>query len=227
MKNCYRFLLLAFTAVLLLPLIAAADPCLVVYPAGPCVYHFDPSEYYLVGPGHPYYDAEYDRGGYVLLETGTDEVDLSIYQAPMLEGFEESTEGNDGFFFMSTDFELIVDGFSNNPTTFVNVLIMFDQFSPDGCLPQIEVNYEPVSGYSYEAGDLVVSTPTPHGNNYSDTMTFLVSWRGCYGVRIWAFSDENYNGVRDGNECFTAFSHDISIPTDESTWGEIKTKFDE
>ncbi len=60
-----------------------ADPCLVVYSDGPCVYHYDPSEYYTVGPGDPLYDPMYDRGGQVLLEVGTNMIDLSIYQAPL------------------------------------------------------------------------------------------------------------------------------------------------
>jgi hypothetical protein len=201
---------------------ANADPCLVVYPDVPCVYHYDVTEYYTVGPGHPLYDPEYDRGGYVLLDINNDEVDESIYQAPGLEGFEPSVDGNDGYVFTATEFGLIVDGFSNHPTTFVNILVVFDDFVPDSCEPDIMVNGEPLDGYVYEAGDLVVSTPTPNGNNYSDTMTFNISWRGCYGVHIWAFSDENGNGIRDGGECFTAFSHDAMIPVDGKTWGWIK-----
>ena len=74
----------------------------------------------------------------------------------------------------------------------------------------------------YPIGDLVVSTPTANGNNYSDTMTFEVNWHGCYGLHIWAFADENNNGTRDGGECFTAYSHDVTIPTSEASWGQIK-----
>ncbi len=225
MKHSYWFL--AALSVLLFAGVANADPCLVVYPSGPCVYHYDPNEYYTVGPGDPYYDADYDRGGEVLLEVGSNEIDMSIYQAPGLMGFEMSTDGNDGYVFTDTDFELIIDGFSNTPTTYVNILVVFDQFVPDGCVPDIMVNGMPLAGNIYSAGDLVVSTPTPNGNNYSDTMTILVSWHGCYGLHIWAFSDEDYNGVRDGGECFTAYSHDATIPTEDSTWGSIKSMFEE
>ena len=114
-------------AILILATAAMADPCLVVYPTGPCVYHYDSSEYYTVGMGHPLYDEEYDRGGLVLLEVGSNEIDGSIYQAPGLEGFEESVGGNDGYVFLGTDFELVVDGYSNDPTTFENILIVFDK----------------------------------------------------------------------------------------------------
>jgi hypothetical protein len=199
-----------------------ADPCLVVYPDAPCVYRYDPSEYYTVGPGDPLYNAAYDRGGEVLLETGTNEIDLSIYQAPHLTGFVPTTEGDEGYFFAGTTFPLIVDGFSNAPTTYVNILVIFDKAVPSECVPQVTVNGTPIVGGVYHLGDLVVSTPTQEGNNYSDTETILVDWRGCYGTRIWAFADADYDGKRDGGECFTAFSHDITIPVRETTWGAIK-----
>jgi len=224
MSHCKRFsasLLIAALFVLSSSSIMA-DPCLVVYPGGPCVYRYDVNEYYTVGPGEPYYDAEYDRGGKVLLEIGSNEIDGSIYQAPMLAGFEESIDGNEGYIFVGTDFELIVDGFSNDPTTFVNVLVVFDKVVPAGCPPTIYVDGSLLGGMVFNMGDLVVSTPTPNGRNYSDTMSFDVNWRGCYGVHIWAFSDENYNGVMDGGECFTAYSHDMVVPTESSSWGEIK-----
>ncbi|MBU8923457.1 MAG: hypothetical protein KOO63_16705 [Bacteroidales bacterium] len=208
---------------LLVAATVAADPCLVVYPSSACVYHYDEAEYYTVGPGHPYYDAEYDRGGIVLLELGSNEIDGSIYQAPGLSGFEPSIDGNDGFVFVGTDFELIVDGYSDVPTTFVNILVVFDQPDPSECVPFIFVDGSPVTIGTYPLGDLVVSTPTDDGNQYSDTMVLDVSWRGCYGLHIWAFSDENYNGIRDGGECFTAFSHDMVVPTRSKTWGAIKS----
>ena len=203
-----------------------ADPCLVVYSDGPCTYHFDPAEYYTVGPGDPLYNPLYDRGGQVLLEVGSNDIDLSIYQAPNLVGFVPSTGGNDGYFIGDTDFTLILDGFSNNPMTYVNILVKFDKTVPTGCVPEIFINGVRVTGMTYNAGDLVVSTPTPYGNNYSDVKTFYLSWRGCYGVHVWAFSDENYNGMKDGGECFTAFSHDLMIPVQGSTWGAIKALYE-
>lgn len=225
MKHSFRVLVALF--VLSLASAAIADPCLVVYPSGPCMYHYDVTEYYTVGPGNPYYDAEYDRGGEVLLEVGSNEIDHSIYQAPSLMGFVASTDGNDGYVFLDTDFDLIIDGFSNTPTTYVNIILVFDKFVPDGCVPNIMVNGMPITGSTFSAGDLVVTTPTADGNNYSDTMTLLVSWHGCYGLHTWAYSDANYSGTHDGGECFTAFSHDSTIPTENSTWGSIKSLYEE
>lgn len=218
-------LMLVLSSILFVSGNALADPCLVVYPNLPCIYRYDPMEYYTVGPSSPYYDPEYDRGGEVLLEVGTNEVDLSIYQAPNLTGFEESLDGNEGYFFTGTEFILYVDGFSHSPTTYVNIIIEFDQILPDGCLPEIEIDGNQIAGLTYHAGDLTVSTPTEHGNNYSDVLALNVSWRGCYGIHIWAFSDENYNGSRDGGECFTAFSHDAMVPVKDTSWGSIKSLY--
>jgi hypothetical protein len=202
-----------------------ADPCLVVYSSGPCTYHYDPAEYYTVGPGDPLYDPLYARGGLVLLEVGSNEIDLSIYQAPNLTGFIAEYDGNEGYFIDGTEFTLVIDGFSNSPTTYPNILVEFDQFKPSGCTPQIWADGEPVSGGTYAAGDLVVSTPTEYGHNYSDTKEIHITWRGCIGLRIWAFADTDYDGKRDGGECFTAFSHDLTIPVQGKTWGAIKEIF--
>lgn len=227
-----RMLISASTALLLLLGLSTClsgapgpDPCLVAYPDGPCTYHYDPAEYYVVGPSHPLYDPMFDRGGLVLLEIATDGVDLSIYQAPQLMGFVEATDGNDGYFFEGTNFGLIIDGFSNVPTTYTNILVVFDEYVPEWCTPVIYINGYLLSGNVYPAGDLVVETPTEYGNNFSDILTVDVSWHGCFGVHVWAFSDASYNGVRDGEECFTAYSHDVAIPVGRSTWGLLKTLY--
>jgi hypothetical protein len=223
---CGSILLVLFLSTPLL-----ADPCLVVYPSGICEYHYDTSEYYTVGPGHPLYDPMYDRGGEVLLEVGTDEVDLSIYQAPGLASFQPSIGGQEGYFILGNDYDLIVDGFSNSPTTYEDILLVFVA-DPGDCSPIITVDGNPVLsdpglGLYYPIGDLVVSTPTPEGSNYSDTVTHSIHWGLCYGVRVWAFADEDHNKVHDGGECFTAFSHDVTVPVQETTWGHIKSLYND
>ena len=141
-----------------------ADPCLVVYPDSPCVYHYDINEYYTVGPGDPLYDPMYDRGGQVLIDINWDTIGYSVYQAPNLVGFTPSTDENEGYFFLEKDFTLIIDGFSNVPTTYVNILLMFDDVVPEGCMPAITVDGMPVTDGVYYVGDLEVSTPTPSGD---------------------------------------------------------------
>ena len=218
-----------FAGVLLLLALSSglrADPCLIVYPDGPCTYHYDPAYYYTVGPGDPLYNPLYDRGGEMLLMVGTNYLDLSIYQAPNLIAFVPAYDANAGYFFDGNDFTLVIDGFSHTPTTYLNILVMFDRFNPSGCTPQISVNGTPITGNSFSAGDLVVSTPTPYGNNYSDTKTVDISWDGCLGMRIWAFADVDYDGMQGVGECFTAFTHDLTaVPVEETTWGSIKELF--
>jgi hypothetical protein len=209
---------------------ALSDPCLIVYPGSTCVYHYDPAEYYTVGPGDPLYDPMYDRGGEVLIEINTNEIAYNVYQAPNLVGFVMDPD-NQGWYTMDTDFDLIVDGFSNVPTTYENVILVFDKVMPSFCQPILSVggngvSYQSGLGWYYPIGDLMVSTPTI-GNNYSDIVTLALSWSGCASIRIYAFSDENYNLVRDGNECFSAFSHDTTVPVQESTWGAIKEVYSE
>ncbi len=202
-----------------------ADPCLVIYPDAPCVYHYDRAEYFTVRPGDPFYDPLYDRGGKVLVEIGTNEIAYNIYQAPSLMGFYPSTSGEDGYFVATTEFTLIIDGFSKRPTTFPNIVLVFDHVTPDYCDPGIFIWGEELPGMVYPAGDLIVTTPTANGKNYSDVISVPFRWRGCYGMRIWAFSDENFNGVHDGGECFSAYSHDTMVPVEEKTWSSIKELF--
>ena len=217
---CFAALVFAFSVAYANP-----DPCLVVYPDATCIYHYDVAEYYTVGPGHYLYSAGFDRGGEVLIDRNNDTIDLSIYQAPGLIGFEPSTDGKEGYFFPDRSFNLIVDGFSNQPRTFENILVIFDEVAPSDCEPEIWVEGELVENQMYLAGDLVVSTPTPYGNNYSDVMILEVTWSDCYSMHIWAFADDNYDGRHDGKECFTAFSHDIVVPVERTHWGAIKSMY--
>jgi len=108
----------------------------------------------------------------------------------------------------------------------------FDMIEPEWCVPSIWVDGNPAMydaglGWYYPIGSIVVSTPLPHGNSYSDIVTVDFMWEVCYGVRIYAFSDENYNLIRDGNECFSAYSHDTTVPVEEKTWGAIKALYTE
>jgi len=210
---------------------ANADPCLTVYTDGPCTYHYDPAEYYTVGPGDPLYDPMYDRGGEVLIVIGSNEIEYNVYQAPGLTGFVMDPV-NQGFFTSGNDLDVVVDGFNNAPITYVNIILVFDKVEPSWCQPAITVNGNAVSyqaglGWYYPIGDLAVSTPTPFGNNYSDVVIEQVLWGVCNGVRIWAFADADHDLKRDGGECFSAFSHDLTIPTQDATWGAIKEMYTE
>jgi hypothetical protein len=221
--------LLVFTilaASVLFPTGANADRCLVVYPEAAAKYHYDVNEYFTVSFGDPLYDPLYDRGGEVLIDSNDFEIAYDIYQAPNLIGFQPSINGQEGYFSIGNDFKLIVDGFHNQPTTYMNVILVFEP-DPAQCVPMIRVDGVLATSSTFPVGDLTVTTPTEEGNNYSDVISFDISWGSCIGIRIWAYADENYNGMRDGGECFTAFSHDLTVPVKEATWGTIKTLYNE
>ncbi|HSG29573.1 MAG TPA: hypothetical protein VLA34_13920, partial [Candidatus Krumholzibacterium sp.] len=202
-----------------------ADPCLVVYPGGLCEYRYDVTEYYTVEYGDSLYQAEYDRGGKVLLEMGTSAIDLSIYQAPMIDSFQPSYDGMEGYFFYSNTFTLVIDGFSNEPVDYSDVIVVFENLAPGDCEGTVVVNGMTVEGNTYNAGSLSISTPVPYGNSYSDTIVLQVEWYGCYGMYAWAYADTDGDGMHAGGECFTAFSHDVTIGTSPSTWGNIKSLY--
>lgn len=201
----------------------AADPCLVVYPNAASIYHYDVNEYYTVTYGDPLYDPFYDRGGEVLLEIDTDEIDLSIYQADYLAGFAPSFDGHEGYIIPDRGFVLVVDGFSNEPVVYDDVYLVFESVGDSGCIPSIKVNGEFVSGMTMNIGQLVVSTPTLDGNNYSDYLAVYIDWYGCVGLNIWAFADIDGDGIKTGGECFSAFSHDLTISAKSASWGAIKS----
>ncbi len=223
MRPRYRVSILAVVLLAFLVAPAMADPCLTVYPMGDTVYHYDINEYYVVGPGHPLYDATYDRGGYVLIDLNDDSIDGSIYQAPNLVGFTPSSDGREGFFFEGYSFQLVIDGYANEPMTYQNVILMIEP-SPATCPPNVVIDGNPV-GSMVSLGSLVVGTPTPRGNSYSDVMILDVSWDQCAEMEFWAFDDENYNGVKDGGECFSAFSHDTAVPVEVRSFGSVKVRY--
>ncbi|HKI84385.1 MAG TPA: hypothetical protein VKA63_08615 [Candidatus Krumholzibacteria bacterium] len=226
MSQRYRilFLSLMVLAIAAFSTAAFADPCLTVYPTGPTVYHYDMSEYYVVGPGDPLYDPMYDRGGYCLIDSNTMDIDMSIYQAPNLVGFTPSTDGMDGYFFEGYSFQLVIDGFSNTPTSYDNIILVINPL-PASCPPMVTIDGNLVTGGTYPLGSLVVSTPTAEGHNYSDTMVLDVTWAECAQMQFWAYDDENYNGMKDGGECFSAFSHDTTVPSARVSIGTIKAQF--
>ena len=219
---------------LISPVAVSADVCLMAYPTSPCIYYYSSLDKYTVGLGHPLYDPLFDLDGEVLIKIDPidgDGIALDVYQAPGLIGFVLD-EVNQGYFALGVDYDLVIDGYSKAPTTYVNILLVFDSFQPEGCTPSITVDgqpvlYDPGLGYYYPIGDLVVSTPTPVGKAYSDTVTLSIDFGLCTGYRVWGFADENYNLTHElPGECFTAFSHDVTIPVQESTWGAIKKLYE-
>ena len=154
---------------------------------------------------------------------------MTQHQASSLTGFVMDPE-EQGYFTNGTNFGVVVDGFSNMPTVFENVIVVFDQTVPTWCQPAVFIGGNPALylsslGWFCPIGNLTVTTPTPWGKSFSDTMTLDLLWQNCWSIRIYAFSDANYNFARDGGECFSAFSHDTAVPTRNTTWGRIKALY--
>ena len=226
-------ILVVLLGVLMLPGVVLADACLMAYPTGSCEYHYSSLDKYTVGPGDPLYDPLFDLGGEVLIKIDPidgDGIALDVYQAAGLTGFVLD-EVNQGYFAAGVDYDLVIDGYNRVPTTYTNILLVFDGILPDGCTPLITVDGQPALfdaglGYYYPIGDLVVSTPTPVGNAFSDTITLSIGLQLCTGIRVGAFSDTNFNLMHDlPGECFTAFSHDVTVPVQETTWGAVKSLY--
>jgi hypothetical protein len=221
------------------------DPCLLVYPTLPTTYHYDPSEYYTVGPGHALYDPAYARNGNVLildLQHRPDRIAYEVYQAPNLQGFQESYGwGYKGYYFTGITFDLVIDGWSAYPTTRDDVKLPITPI-PGDCTPSISVDGVPLSGPPYLVllGDLVVSTPVtnPSGTYYSDTITKSISWSGCVGLYFQAFEDcdhDHHFTACDGCEedldnfclrCHPMCANGAVVPVHEATWGAIKALFE-
>jgi hypothetical protein len=224
--------LVILTAVLMIGSVdVRADVCLMSYPTAPCEYHYSSTDHYTVEFGDPLYDSDYDLGGEVLIKidpSDGDGIALDIYQAPGLTGLVHD-EISQGFFNIGGDYDLVIDGYNKSPTTYSNILLVFDTLLPEDCTPHITVDGNPVMydaglGYYYPIGDLAVLTPTSAGNSYSDTIILDIVLENCIGYRIWAFADDNYSLTHDlPGECFTAFSKDTTIPVSESSWGAIKS----
>jgi hypothetical protein len=226
-------ILVVLLGVLMIPGVVLGDVCLMAYPTGPCEYHYSSLDRYTVGPGHPLYDPLFDLGSGVLIKIAPidgDGIALDVYQAPGLTGFVLD-EVDQGYFSVDVNYDLVIDGYNLVPTTYTNILLVFDGIQPEGCIPIITVDGQPVLfdaglGYYYPLGDLVVSTPTPVGNAFSDTVIHSIDLQACIGVRVWAFSDSNFNMMHDlPGECFTAFSHDATVPAQETTWGAVKSLY--
>jgi len=199
-----------------------ADPCLTVYPAGETYFYFDPAYHTLVDETHREFDPSIAIYGLVLIERKAAKVAYDIHQAPHLRGFIPASSDPRGFMVSSRSFQLIVDGFSNRPTTFDNVTLIVE--TQLDCPAGIWIDGTPLENGRRVLGDLQVSTPAK-GNNYSDVLIVDVIVEGCGSVEIWAFADEDENGERDGGECFSAFGRDFRLPVRKVSWGGVKESF--
>lgn len=201
---------------------AAADICLIVFPLEESVYHYKATRYYTVGPGHVFYEEEFDRGGEVLIESATDQIALEIYRANVV-GFEAAWGDHYGYEINESPYTLVVQALSDEQAVYPNILLAFLPL-PDDCDPAMTVDGVPVVGKRHPLGDLVVDTPDQNGGYFGEIVVEM-TFAGCEGVDIWAFSDENGDQHQDSEECTSSFLYHLFVPTEESSFSTVKSLF--
>lgn len=206
------------------PAPVAADSSLLAYPSQHAIFQFDPSHYRPVTANDPLFDARYERFGVMLWDIEHDRIAYELYQAPGLMGFEPASVEANAFNFPANKFTLWIDGFYDVPRQLNDIYIRFLP-TPANAATVIYANDELVAGLYYHIPCLVVSTRLDNGF-YSDTIPVDIVWSGAEAMKITVFSDKNGNRVFDGEERFSVYMQDQTVPVSNSTWGQIKAQFE-
>jgi hypothetical protein len=202
---------------------ATTDVGLLVYPANYTVFRYEAASYEIKEPADPQYDPAYSVSGHMLWNRTENRVALEVYRAFGLTGFEVSATGRNEFFMMGNTAAVCVDGFSAYPRQLNDIYIEFQPFPPTSSL-EILVDDVPVQGLRYYIPRLVVSTPTGDGF-YADAAAFRVRWVGAEYLRIFVYADKNGNRVFDGEPFCSLLMQDLTVPTEERSWGAIKSLY--
>ena len=222
MRNMVRFLAATLLVMVAVPAVAYDyDICLIAYPQEESVYHYKDSRYFTVGPGHELYDPAYDIDGEVLICAETGEIAYEVYRANVV-AFEASHDHWYGFEIQTSPYHLVIEALSPEPAVYENILLAF-AFVPVGCHPMVRVNGNLVDGARYALGDLAVNTQDGDGDWYGQIIVEM-SFAGCEGANIWAFSDVNgdLGYDYDEGECTSSYLYHVFVPAEESTFSAIK-----
>jgi hypothetical protein len=203
----------------------AGEPCLLAYPTGQTVFRFDPVRYEVVGSNSSKYNPAYEVAGQTLWDRVEERVAVEIYQAPGLYGFEESTDSRSEYHQLGSRGTLIVDGFSASPRQYSDIIVQFTP-RPAEAQVSINVNGSPVVGLRHVIPYLVVSTPNGDGY-YSDAVVLTVDWSGTLEMEVMVYADRNGNRIFDGEPIYRLLMEDHSVPTENATWGSIKSLYAE
>lgn len=224
MRFCLYYAAVALFMVTITPGLAAADTCLLAYPEQNAVFQFDPSLYQMISQEDPRYVARYDRFGVMLWDIENDRIAYELYQAPGLMAFEPASSDANTFNFPANKFVLRIDGFFSAPRQLNDIYIRFLP-TPYNAQTVIYANDELVSGLYYHIPKLIVSTQLENGF-YSDTIPVEIVWSGARAMKIVVFSDKDGNRAFDGEERYSVYMIDQTVPARNSTWGQIKAQFE-
>ena len=225
MSTVQRVRLVLFLALIstVLPGLSAAEPWILAYPIDNVVFRYDPLRYEVIGPAHASYDPAFSLSGQMLWDQVHGRPAVEIYQAPNLSGFTPSNSGVSEFYKVGNQTTLVIDGFSPYPRQLNDIYVQFIPY-PSGAAPEVFVDGARVSGLRYHIPRLIIDESAGNGF-YSDTIQLDVRWSGARKVKIIVFADKNGNKVFDGEVLYEILMEDFTIPTERSTWGAVKQKY--
>jgi hypothetical protein len=207
-------------------MLSYAEPLLLVYPNKPAQFHYNPSDYSALSPGHPDYDANYAVGGVTLWDNAEERIAYEVFRAPWLAGFQESANGMNEFVLMTNEFNLIVDGYGEYPRQLNKIHVQFAP-SPPNATAMIEMAWEPLVYLITQVPGIDALESTDEGY-YTGSSSFHIRWSGSVGIRITAFADKNGNHAYDGGvPKWSIFVSDNSVPVEETSWGAIKAMYND
>lgn len=225
MRAGYRL----FAAFLLLVSLAAGtasaltDVGLLVYPAKFVTFRYDPADYEVKQPADPMFDPAFAVAGSMLWNRPENRVAFEVYRAQSISGFEMSANGRSEYYTLGNTASICIDGFSEYPRQLSDICVEFQPFPPTS-QPVIYIDDERIQGLRYFIPRLVIATPAGNGF-YSDRILFHLRWLGAQYVRIIVYADKNGNRVFDGEPTVSTFMEDLTIPTEERTWGSVKALY--
>jgi len=202
---------------------AASEPCVLAYPLDFVVFQYNAARYDVISSSHPDYDPSYEVSGLMLWDITANRVAAEVYRAPGLYGFEPSLSGQNEFFTAGNITTIRLDGFSEVPRQLNDIYVEFRPY-PFNSTPEVYINDERIDGLRYHIPRLVVSTPTGDGF-YSDVIDIDVKWVGAQTMTIIVFADKNGNRVLDGDPIYRIVMEDLTVPTENKTWGSIKSLY--
>jgi len=136
-----------------------------------------------------------------------------------------SANGRSEYYMPGNLSAMCVDGFSEYPRQLSDICVEFQPYPPTS-VPVIYVDGVRLEGLRYYIPRLVIATPVGDGF-YSDRTTFHLRWLGAQYIRIIVYADKNGNRVFDGEPTVSVLMEDLTIPTEERTWGSVKALYGE
>jgi hypothetical protein len=205
------------------PASAITDVGLLVYPAKYVTFRYDPFDYEVKQPADPLFDPSFAVAGFMLWNKPENRVAFEVYRAQSISGFEMSANGRSEYYTLGNMATICVDGFSEYPRQLSDICVEFQPYPPTSA-PVIYVDDAELQGLRYYIPRLVIATPAGNGF-YSDRIAFRLRWLGAQYIRIIVYADKNGNRVFDGEPTVSTLMEDLTIPTQERTWGSVKTLY--